>query len=59
MHESDELTANSVRRMEAFLNGRHLFLYEYNSDDMIQKIIEKLSQDYGLALSERCHSMCG
>ena len=58
--QKDEQTSNEPDgRVEVFINGTDLLFYEYYSHEMVDKIVEKLRQDYGLEFDERCHSMCG
>lgn len=40
-------------------DGKDLYLHEGISKGMIEKMVKKLKDDYGLKLKERCRSKCG
>lgn len=59
MHKNEQTNYKIASRVEVAIKGTDLFLYEHISHNMIEKILKKLREDFGLKLKKRCRSVCG
>jgi hypothetical protein len=59
MQENERTNDLPKSRINIFINGTDLLLYEFYSRDMMDKIICELEQKYGIELEENSRGMCG
>ncbi len=46
-------------KIEVYIQGNSLIIYEYFSHGIIEKILEQAGKDYGIVFDKKCRSMCG
>ena len=45
--------------IQAFVVGADVYIFEYWSHGIIEEIVSRLHDDYGVQLQEMCKGMCG
>lgn len=59
MVESGRSNDKPASMLEAAVIGEDMYIREDYSHNMIDVIIARLEQDYGITLQQHCRSMCG